>query len=693
MAGRWCRNHVCYYFQWPALCAGFNMTTLAQPTLTAPATRQPQPPAAKLAAKPRPANKPLAKKEWQRGCALGQKGEWAQAVLAFEAATVADPVDALYWMNLANALRHGNTFDLAAAAAQQALALQPSNTMALHILGECQAKLHLYSEAATTLARVEDGGNTDTSAMMQRASMLMSLQRPADAAPVLLRMLQQDPTSAAGHALLADAMRDLGMKRESVECMKTVLALDPTHLETMSQLSFEKRHLCDWTDLDADVQRIQTNLPTPRADGTVLPRVSAAFGLLSLPLTTQQQLMAARCEARAQDCAVTQLPPVQPPLAAPTAPIRLGFLSYDFREHPVAQLLVQTLELIDRSRFEVLLYSTGPDDNSPLRARVQAAGDQFVDLRGVSDQLAAERIRADGVTLLVDLGGHTRGHRLGVMARRPAPVQVSYLGYPGSTGADYIDYIVGDPYVTPLNMASDYAEKIAQLPLCMQPNGTWRPLPEPMARHLVDLPEDAFVMCAFNHTYKILPPAFDAWCEVLRDVPNAVLWMKLTNGQFQQNAIREAVARGAKKEQLVFAGTVPYEVHFARMGLADVFVDTWPYNAHTTAADALWAGVPVVTHFGDSYASRVAASVLNAAGLGELAFESVADYTAALHAMARDKSLLQPYREHLSTKRLQLPLFDCSTYTLQLQNLLARMAQRWHQGLAPDHLAADNAAA
>ncbi len=639
-------------------------------------------------------NKPLAKKQWQRGCALGQKGDWAQATVAFEAATQADPMDALYWMNLANALRHGNTFDTAAAAAQRALELQPKNTMALHILGECQAKLHRYAEAATTLAAVEDGGNLDASAMMQRASMLMSLQRPADAAPVLLRLLQQEPTNVAGHALLADAMRDLGMKRESVECMKTVLALDPTHLETMSQMSFEKRHLCDWSDLQADTQRIQAALPKPREDGSVLPRVSAAFGLLSLPLSTQEHLMAARCEARAQDIGIEHLPQLAAPVLKPGqthARARLGFVSFDFREHPVAQLLVQTLEQIDRSRFEVLLYSTGPDDNSALRQRIQAAADQFVDLRGVSDQLAAERIRADGVTVLVDLGGHTRGHRMGVMARRPAPVQVSYLGYPGTTGADYIDYIVGDPYVTPLPFAPDYVEKIAQLPLCLQPNGTWRPLPEPMARHLVDLPEDAFVMCAFNHTYKILPPAFDAWCTVLREVPNAVLWMKLTNGQFQQNAIREAVARGARADQLVFAGTVPYEVHFARMGLADVFVDTWPYNAHTTAADALWAGVPVVTHFGDSYASRVAASVLNAAGMGELAFDSVAGYTQALLAMAKDKSLLAPYREHLHSQRLKLPLFDCNTYTVQLEDLFARMVQRWRSGLAPDHLPAVHA--
>ncbi len=358
----------------------------------------------------------------------------------------------------------------------------------------------------------------------------------------------------------------------------------------------------------------------------------------------------------------------------------------------MAQLLVQTFETIDRSRFKVLLYSSGPDDGSPLRQRVVAAADGFVDIRGFSDHQAAERVRADGVQVLVDLCGHTRGQRMGVLARRPAPLQVAYLGYPGSTGADFIDYVMGDPIVTPLARAADYSEKLAQLPVCLQPNGRWRPLPQPMQRAQAGLPEGGLVMCAFNHSYKILPAAFDVWCAALHEVPGAVLWLKQTHPLMQHNLRREAQARGVASHQLVFAGNVPYAEHFSRLALADVFVDTWPYNAHTTASDALWAGVPVLTLHGESYASRVASSILHAAGLGELAFASAADYALALRAMAHDPTLLMPYRQHLVQQRLHLPLFDCDAHTQALQTLLQRMWQRWCQGLAPTHLLAENTA-
>jgi predicted O-linked N-acetylglucosamine transferase (SPINDLY family) len=304
----------------------------------------------------------------------------------------------------------------------------------------------------------------------------------------------------------------------------------------------------------------------------------------------------------------------------------------------------------------------------------------------MSDAQAAQRVRSDGVELLLDLQGHTRGNRLGILARRPAPVQAAFLGYPGTTGAPYIDYIVGDPCVTPTELAPLYSEQLAQMPRCFQPNGRWRPLPQPMTRAQAGLPEDAFVMCAFNHTYKILPQAFDAWCAVLRDVPRAVLWLKETNGQLHDNVHREAAARGVAPERIVFAKAVSYPDHFSRLAQADVFVDTWPYNAHTTAADALWAGVPVVTVHGNSFASRVAASVLSAAGLGELAFDNAHDYRLAITALALEPGLLAGYREHLTRQRMELELFDSQRYTREFESLLARMVQRWRDGLAPAFL-------
>lgn len=639
-----------------------------------------------------------AERFWHQGLTHARNGNWSQAALAYSQATLAAPGQANFWFNLANAQRHTHHHERAVQSARRGLALSPADPLGLHLLGESLARLHCYAQAADVFATLEAGGSTDTSAMLQHAAMLQALQRPQAAVEVLLRALVITPHLVRGHALLADALRDMGLKREAVECMKTVLALEPGNLEAMSHLSFEKRHVGDWSDLQQDLEQIQQSLAVhPSVDAATgvphRPRVAATFGLLSLPLSPLQHLHAAQGEALALAHEVQPLAQRVGPSETADDIIRLGFVSFDFREHPVSQLLVQTLESIDRSRFEVLLYSSGPDDRSQLRQRLQACATQFVDLRGMSDQQAAERVHADRVHLLVDLAGHTRGHRLGVFARRPAPVQASWLGFPGSTGARYIDYIVGDPFVTPLAHAAHYSEQLAQLPDCLQPNGQWRPLPQPLRRAEAGLPEDAFVICAFNHTYKILPAAFDIWCSVLREVPHAVLWLRQTNHQLHDNLRRQAQARGVAPDRLLFAPTVSYAQHFSRLALADVFADTWPYNAHTTASDALWAGVPVLTLHGSTYASRVATSIVRAAGLGELAFDNETDYRLALLALAQQPELLQPYRQHLEQQRLRLPLFDCKRHTLALQALFECMVQRWRAGLLPQHLCVDEGAA
>ncbi len=624
---------------------------------------------------------------WQQGVELAAGERWREAARAFGRAAREAPHDALYWVNLAHVQRRAGALNRAVAAARRALQRNPAEPVALRVAGDCLLRLHRYAEAADAFARLEEVGHAEADTMVQHASVLQALERHDEAIAVLLRALTREPAHVRAHALLSDSCRDRGLKREAVECMKTVLALQPDNLEAMVRISFEKRHLLEWADLASDTGRIAELIEATPQDGQ---RVTAAFALLSLPLEPRLQMKAARVEAQAFAAGVRPLPPVDPEERAGRRRIRLGWLSFDFREHPVSQLLVEVLEAIDRERFEVVLYSSGPDDGSALRARLEAMADGFVDLRGLSDVQAAARIRADGIDLLVDLMGHTRGMRMGVLAHRPAPLQVAYLGYPGTTGAAYIDYLIGDPLVTPLALEGDYTEKIAQLPLTLQPNGRSRPLPQPMSREQAGLPEGAFVMCAFNHTYKILPEAFDAWCEVLRRVPHAVLWLKQTNGQLHDNVRAAAAARGVDPSRVIFAPGLPYDQHFSRLALADVFVDTWPYNAHTTASDALWAGVPVVTCYGNAYASRVAASVLNAAGLGELAFETVHDYTCAILALAADPALLAGYRTHLTERRMALPLYDTGRYTRELESLLSRMVERWRAGHPVDHLPADN---
>jgi predicted O-linked N-acetylglucosamine transferase (SPINDLY family) len=590
----------------------------------------------------------------------------------------------LYWVNLANAQRHAGAYPRAVAAARRALQIDPGNVVAWQVLGGCLSLLHRHAEAADAMAALEELGGGTAESMVQHASSLLALQQPHVAAPILLRALALKPELASGHGMLAEAMRDLGLKREALECMKTVLALQPENLEALGRVSFEKRHLFDWTGLDDDMQRMMQMLQAPPPG----PRLAVSFSLLSLPLPPDLLLAAVRSDARCLAHGVKPLPAVQPADRPAGGRIKLGLVSFDFCMHPVAQLLIDVLEAIDKQRFELVLYSAGPSDGSPMRARLEAVADSFVSIRGLSDEQAAQRVRHDRIDMLIDLMGHTRGVRLSIFARRPAPVQLSYLGFAASTGAEYIDYLVGDPIVTPLELAHQFQEKLAQLPLTFQPNGRGRPLPQPMTRQQAGLPDDAFVMCAFNHTYKILPEAMDVWCRLLHAVPRAVLWLKETNGQLHANVWREAAARGIPRERVIIAPTVSYQDHFSRMALADVFVDTWPYNAHTTASDALWAGVPVVTLYGNAYASRVAASVLNAVGLAELAFDNTQDYSNAVLALAQDPQLLAGYKRHLVDKRQQLPLFDSAMHARELEHLLLRMFDRWRAGLPCEHLPA-----
>jgi predicted O-linked N-acetylglucosamine transferase (SPINDLY family) len=626
-------------------------------------------------------------RHWQLGVEHAGRADWAGAARAFTRAVRAAPGDALYWINLANAWRHVGDHGRSVEAAERALGIDPQQPLALRLLGEGLAQQHRYAESVQAFERLEASGVKEPEAMLQHGAQLQALRRPVEAIDVLMRAAAIEPGMKGLHAMMATAFRDMTLQKEAIECLKTVLALDPDDLQALAHLSYEKRHVCDWAGFEQDVADLAARLSSA-PDG--LARVASAFSLLSLPLEPALQLAAARGESLAAALGAKELAPVTPAERAGRK-ARLALLSFDFHEHPVSQLIVEVLEKLDRGLFDLVLYSTGPDDGSALRQRVIAAADEFVDLRGVSDADAAARIRADGIDLLVDLQGHTRGHRMAILARRPAPLQVAYLGYPGSTGAPYIDYLIGDPLVTPLELAPLYSEKLAQMPRTFQPNGRWRPLPQPMTRAVAGLPDDAFVMCAFNHTYKILPEAFDTWCAVMRDVPHAVLWLKETNGQLHDNVLREAAARGVAAERIVFAKAVSYADHFSRLALADVFADTWPYNAHTTAADALWAGVPVVTVYGNGFASRVAAGVLHAVGMGELAFSTVDDYRLALTALALDPGLLGQYRTRLASERMALPLFDSESYTREFEALLGRMLERWKAGLEPDHLPAAGA--
>jgi predicted O-linked N-acetylglucosamine transferase (SPINDLY family) len=293
-----------------------------------------------------------------------------------------------------------------------------------------------------------------------------------------------------------------------------------------------------------------------------------------------------------------------------------------------------------------------------------------------------------GVDIAIDLKGHTRGSRFELLAFRPARVSAAFLGYPATTGADFIDYMIGDPVVMPISQAANYTEHIAQLPTSYQPNDRRRALPAPTPRAQLGLPEEAVVLCCFNQTYKISPHMLDLWARILQGAPNTVLWMLAWNPHAQANLSRELAARGIGPERIFWGDKVPLHKHIARLRAADLFLDTWPCNAHTTASEALWAGVPVLTVPGPTFASRVAASLVTACGLGDFAAPDEESYVALATALAAEPATLIGIRQHLENQRMRLPLFDTDTYARDYEALLRRMFDRAQAGLPPDHLLA-----
>jgi predicted O-linked N-acetylglucosamine transferase (SPINDLY family) len=451
------------------------------------------------------------------------------------------------------------------------------------------------------------------------------------------------------------------------------------------------RAWCEWDEFDSWHGRALSALSDP--DQAAL----SPFHLLSLPgISAAQQRqcaerwMTARLAASAPERALLTAEfaaePVPPALVRldgePAPRIRLGYLSADFHLHATALLMVELFEAHDDARFELHAYSYGPDDGGGMRQRLQARFDHFTDISALGEQAAARAIHADGIDILIDLKGYTADSRTALLTWRPAPVQVSFLGYPGTLGGDFCDYLISDAFLTPPASAADYSEALASMPHSYQPHGRHGEIGPAPSRAEAGLPDDGLVLCCFNQAWKFTPEVFDIWCELLAGTPGSVLWL-LANPLAEGNLRREAMQRGIAPHRLVFAPDLPQAEHLGRLQLADLVLDTLPYNAHTTASDALWAGVPLITCAGDTFASRVAGSILHAVGLPELVTASLADYAALALKLMRDPARLQALRRKLAAQRAAAPLFDVPRYARDLETLYTAMWQRHGAGLAP----------
>jgi predicted O-linked N-acetylglucosamine transferase (SPINDLY family) len=354
--------------------------------------------------------------------------------------------------------------------------------------------------------------------------------------------------------------------------------------------------------------------------------------------------------------------------------LRIGYLSSDFREHAVGHLIVEALELHDRERFEVFAYSHGPDDSGSTLRRFRAACEHFVDIAREPDDVAAARVRADALDVLVDLKGYTVGDRLAIMARRPCPVQVTWLGYPGTTGAAFIDYLIADPVLVPPGDESGYSEHVVRLPHCYQPNDRRRESTATRDRQEYGLPADAFVFCCFNQTYKITPEVFAVWMRLLQRIPGSVLWLLDCNRLARRNLIEAARAHGVAEGRIVFAPHLPNAQHLARYRAADLALDTFPYTSHTTLSDALWYGCPAVGLTGETFAARVSGSILTAAALPQLVTDTLDAYENLAGKLAAEPRLLEEARAGVARAKNGARLFDLDAFTRDLEDIYVRLA-------------------
>lgn len=449
------------------------------------------------------------------------------------------------------------------------------------------------------------------------------------------------------------------------------VSLNPRHLFALVELTFCRQHLCRWEGLP-DLHRAIVEEAARRHEGKAL---ADPFKTLSMPMPAATQLRIARSWTESQIIRDAALPAPRAP--RPGARLRLGYVSSDFRTHPIAMLLTEVWERHDRNRFETFAYSIGPRDPSPLRDRIEAAFDHFRDCAGESARTTAERIRDDHIDVLIDLNGHTALCRTAIFALRPAPVQAQWLGYLGTMGADFIDYVITDRIATPSEQQANFAERFLHLPDCYCPSDTRREISQQApSREASGLPANAFVFCCFNNSYKILPHVFDVWMRLLGAVEGSVLWLAPANSAVGPNLAREAAQRGIDPSRLVYAQVVPLSEHLARHVHADLYLDTTPYNAGTTANDALLMGVPVLTTPGETMASRVAASQLAAIGVPELVAEDLAAYEATALRLARNPEELWALRERLRANRGTHPLFDMARFTRGLEDALECIAGR-----------------
>ena len=574
------------------------------------------------------------------GAAAAQKGQLEKANIAFQRVISIQPDYTDAYNNLGNVLRDQGQLEEAIEVYNKALSLKPDHAEANYNIG---------------LALKGQGKLDEAIAAYSKA---ISLK----------------PDYADAYNNLGNALQEQEKFNEAIEAYSKALSCKPDYAYAHSQKLLQQAKICDWSSVKDDLPFL--------AELGISGDVVTPFSLLAIEDAPEMHHL------RSKNFATKKLP--QKPLTSFVSPtnrpkrLRIGYFSADFREHPVAYVIAKVIEAHNRDEFEVFGYSLHGKHQDKLRQRLENAFDRFIDVKGLSDREVALQARQDNIDIAIDLMGYTKNSRTGIFAYRAAPIQINYLGYPGTMGADFMDYIVADRHIIPPENQKYFNEKVLYLPNTYMPTDNGRELSErPMKRSDMGLPEDAFVFCCFNNNYKITSSEFDIWMRLLNKVEGSVLWLRSSNQWAELNIKKEAQKRKVDPERIVFAGKVPMDEHLARHRLADLFIDTFIYNAHSTATEALWAGLPIVTKTGQGFAARVAGSLLNAVGLPELVTESEEAYEALALELATNPEHLADIKVKLEANRLTQPLFNTKQYTNHLENGYQQVYQNYLDGKPP----------
>lgn len=614
-----------------------------------------------------------------RGVALQESKRLPEAIDSYSRAIAINPDYAEALNNQGNALRELGRLDEALESLERALAVNPRYADAYTSRGRVLHQLNRWDDALRSFdsAIALDPRNAD--AYCNRGVTLKAMSLNDLALQSFQQALEIRPDSVADLYLRGSILHELKQFDAALDCYRRAFEIDPDHHWLAGILLHERLRICDWEGLDERLELVTSQIERG---------IPASPPFVVITSTDCADLHRRAAEIWARE---TVLPGVDgpPPVWKRTArpKIRIGYYSADYHMHATALLAAGLFERHDRSRFEVIAFNFGLDQPDAMTERLRSAFDRFLDVRSHTDLQIAQLSREMEIDIAVDLKGYTLHQRPAIFAHRPAPIQAGYLGYPGTLGAPLLDYLIADRTLIPPDSRAHYAEKIVELPGSYQVNDRTRIISERVfSRDELGLPQEGFVFCSFNSSYKILPRMFECWMRILGRVEGSVLWLLEGNTTAAANLRQAALRCGIDPARLIFTGYMRPAEHLARQRVAQLFLDSWPCNAHTTASDALWAGLPVLTLAGESFPARVAASLLNAVGLPELVATGLDRYEELAVGLASDPERLSGLARRLNDNRMTAPLFDTPLFTKRIEAAYQEMVGRYRQGLPPDHI-------